>query len=43
MGDQTNHAAGVIDQPLSHDEVMETAALARDKFSRLVSDILPRV
>ena len=37
----TNHAAGVTDQPLSHDEVVEEAALARDRFASLIHAILP--
>jgi purine-nucleoside phosphorylase len=36
----TNLAAGLTDQPLSHDEVTETAALARTDFLRLLDGIL---
>jgi purine-nucleoside phosphorylase len=36
----TNLAAGLTDQPLSHDEVTETAALARADFLRLLDGIL---
>ena len=36
----TNMAAGVLNQPLNHQEVMETAALVHDKFHRLVNLIL---
>ena len=36
----TNFAAGIIDQPLSHDEVTETAALARDRFTGIVDELL---
>lgn len=36
----TNMAAGVLDQPLDHAEVMETGKLAEKKFSGLVSDII---
>ncbi|GLC86909.1 purine-nucleoside phosphorylase [Lysinibacillus piscis] len=32
----TNMACGILDQPLSHDEVIEVAALVREKFIRLV-------
>lgn len=32
----TNMAAGILDQPLSHAEVIETGNLAREKFSRLI-------
>lgn len=39
----TNLAAGISDQPLSHDEVQEAATAARDRFSRLVSALLPRL
>lgn len=37
----SNMAAGILDQPLSHDEVMETAELVRDKFLKLVIGIIP--
>ncbi|HHU91177.1 MAG TPA: purine-nucleoside phosphorylase [Clostridiaceae bacterium] len=36
----TNMAAGVLDQPLNHEEVMETGKQAEQKFSGLVSDII---
>ena len=36
----TNMAAGVLDQPLNHEEVMETGKQAEHKFSGLVSDII---
>lgn len=36
----TNMAAGILDQPLSHEEVQETAAVASGKFSNLVDRIL---
>ena len=36
----TNYAAGIIDQPLSHEEVTETAALARDRFSAVIDHLL---
>lgn len=36
----TNLAAGLTDMPLSHDEVTETAALARADFLRLLDGIL---
>ncbi len=32
----TNMAAGVLDQPLNHSEVMETAARVKDQFIALV-------
>lgn len=37
----SNMAAGILDQPLSHNEVMETAELVRDKFLKLVIGIIP--
>ena len=36
----TNMAAGVLDQPLSHDEVMETGVKVGAKFSSLIKEIL---
>ena len=36
----SNMAAGILDQPLSEEEVLDAAAAARDKFSRLVLDCL---
>jgi purine-nucleoside phosphorylase len=39
----TNLAAGVGDQPLTHDEVAETANRVAGIFSRLLTDFLPRV
>lgn len=39
----TNMAAGILDQPLSHDEVMETADRVRDQFLKLVLAIIPQM
>ncbi|MDX1689540.1 MAG: purine-nucleoside phosphorylase [Acidimicrobiia bacterium] len=39
----TNLAAGISPVPLSHDEVTETAAAARDRFTALVDALLPRL
>lgn len=36
----TNMAAGILDQPLSHDEVIEVAANVRGKFVDLVKGVL---
>ena len=36
----TNMAAGILDQPLNHKEVMETGKLVEKKFSALVGDIV---
>ena len=37
----TNLAAGISDQPLSHTEVIETAAAASERFSSLFDELLP--
>ncbi|MCV9948048.1 purine-nucleoside phosphorylase [Paenibacillus sp. BT-177] len=39
----TNMAAGILDQPLSHDEVMETAEKVREQFLKLVLAIIPQM
>lgn len=39
----TNMAAGILDQPLSHEEVQETAAIASNQFSKLVDAIIENV
>ncbi|ANA81981.1 purine-nucleoside phosphorylase [Paenibacillus glucanolyticus] len=39
----SNMAAGILDQPLSHDEVMETAEKVREKFLALVLAIIPKM
>lgn len=39
----TNMAAGILDQPLSHDEVTETAAMVRERFIELLTDLVPRL
>lgn len=36
----TNMAAGILDQPLSHEEVIDTTKWAQSKFKRLVKSIL---
>lgn len=36
----TNLAAGILDQPLSHEEVMETGNLVGKQFAALVTDIV---
>ena len=38
----TNMAAGVLPQPLHHDEVMETAHRVRGQFSALLEGSLAR-
>lgn len=39
----TNMACGILDQPLSHDEVIEVAALVREKFLNLVKESIARM
>ncbi|GGO00291.1 purine-nucleoside phosphorylase [Saccharibacillus kuerlensis] len=39
----TNMACGILDQPLSHDEVIEVAAQVREKFVGLVKGVLERM
>lgn len=39
----TNMAAGVLDQRLNHEEVMEVSNQVRDKFSRLIKGIIQEV
>lgn len=39
----TNPAAGVVDQPLQHDEVMETAARVRGQFIALLDAFIARM
>jgi purine-nucleoside phosphorylase len=36
----SNMAAGILDQPLSHDEVMETTEKAKAHFIKLVKSIV---
>jgi purine-nucleoside phosphorylase len=39
----TNMAAGILDQPLSHKEVMETGARVKTSFEGLLRVVLPRM
>ncbi|CAG9623314.1 purine-nucleoside phosphorylase [Sutcliffiella rhizosphaerae] len=39
----TNMACGILDQPLSHDEVIEVAALVREKFINLVKGTIEKI
>jgi purine-nucleoside phosphorylase len=39
----TNMAAGILDQPLSHQEVMETGERVRSSFEALLRAVLPRI
>ncbi len=36
----TNMAAGILDQPLNHEEVVETSQLAKKKFTKLIRQLL---
>lgn len=39
----SNMAAGILDQPLNHQEVIETGERVRDAFSRLLDGVLRRI
>ncbi len=39
----TNMAAGILDQPLSHEEVMETGERVKASFESLLRAVLPRM
>lgn len=39
----TNMAAGILDQPLSHKEVLETGEKVRGQFEALLRAVLPRI
>jgi len=39
----TNMAAGILDQPLSHQEVMETGERVKTSFEALLRAVLPRI
>lgn len=39
----TNMAAGILDQPLRHDEVVETANRVRETFLKLVLHVIPKL
>jgi purine-nucleoside phosphorylase len=39
----SNMAAGILDQPLSHQEVMETTELVKEQFLSLVLTIIPKM
>jgi len=39
----TNMAAGILDQPLSHQEVMETGERVKNRFEALLRAVLPRM
>ncbi|KMT21365.1 purine-nucleoside phosphorylase [Clostridium cylindrosporum] len=39
----TNMAAGILDKPLSHDEVIETSNLVKEKFKLLIKNIVSEI
>ncbi len=39
----TNMAAGILEQPLNHKEVMETSEIAREKFVKLMKGIIETI
>lgn len=39
----TNMAAGILDQPLSHSEVLETAERVKGQFTTLLRSVIPRI
>ena len=39
----TNMAAGILDRPLDHNEVMETAERVKGKFLRLVKAVVKEI
>jgi purine-nucleoside phosphorylase len=39
----SNMAAGILDQPLNHEEVMETGAMVRDRFAALIRAIITKM
>jgi purine-nucleoside phosphorylase len=36
-------AAGILDTPLNHKEVMETADRVKESFSRLIRSVIERI
>lgn len=39
----TNMASGILDQPLNHEEVIETGEIARENFTRLLLGIIGKI
>ena len=39
----TNMAAGILDQPISHEEVLETGQRVKSQFVALLSAVIPRI
>ena len=39
----TNMAAGILDQPLNHEEVLETGRRVQSRFLALLEAVIPRI
>jgi purine-nucleoside phosphorylase len=39
----TNAAAGILDRPLDHKEVLETAERVKSQFIALLKNVIPRI
>ena len=39
----TNMAAGILDQPIDHAEVMETGERVKSQFGALLHAVIPRI
>jgi purine-nucleoside phosphorylase len=39
----TNMAAGILDRPLSHQEVLETGERVKGKFMQLLEGVIPEL
>jgi purine-nucleoside phosphorylase len=39
----TNMAAGILDKPLNHEEVIETSEVIKDSFIKLVKEIVKNI
>jgi purine-nucleoside phosphorylase len=39
----TNYAAGIVDQNINHEEVMETGALVAETFKELLRRVIPKI
>jgi purine-nucleoside phosphorylase len=39
----TNMAAGILDQPLNHEEVLATGARVKDQFIALLRAVIPHI
>jgi purine-nucleoside phosphorylase len=39
----TNMAAGILDQPITHEEVLETGARVRGQFVALLNTVIPQM